>query len=122
MILRFLKGNWAVLGLALALLGALTTLVVTNGKLSTARADIAALTAQKALLGQEIDQQNAGIDDLTKQREADRKAYLAGIQSANKRAVSLEVDAGTLLRLPSPATRDEQCAAAEALLLKELGA
>lgn len=120
MILDLARRYWSQLALGLALAAALFFLNSTKGDLSDANAKIATMTAEAALTKTMVEQQNAGIDALKATRDDDRKLYLAGLAAAGKQAVNLQVDAAELLRLPSPATRDEQCAAAEALLRKEL--
>lgn len=122
--LKFLKslslGDIAIALLAVAFVASYIQLQITHGKLSAEREKTARLEMQVATAGQLLAQQNAGIEALSAQREEDRKAYLAGIRAADKQAVRLEIDAADILSLPSPATRDEQCTAAETLLRSEL--
>lgn len=120
MLMKLLRTQWHALALGIALAVALVSLALTRGKLDDARKDNARLIAEAALKDTLIATQNDAVDALAKQREADRKAYLAGLQAANKQAIRLEVDAAKLLELPTPADPAEACRAAEALLRKEL--
>lgn len=119
MIATILKNNWyyIVVGLTVAALSLM--LSIATDQRDDARSALATAQAQIALKDQLIAQQNEGIDRVVAQRAEDRKAYLEGIRAANRQAINLEVDAAELLRLPTPPA-DEQCAAAETLMRKEL--
>lgn len=83
-----------------------------NAKLLIANSRISELTGL-------VDQQNQSIDQLKAASDDERKAYAARLAEANKRAARLEAKAEDILALPTPPA-DQQCAAAEALLKKEL--
>lgn len=120
MITRFIARHWPLLACGAALVGLLIFSAVLRTQLDKAIAEKNAAVAEKNLRDELLRQQNEAVDELFRQRREDREAYLSGIRAANKQAIQLEVDAGQLLRLPSPPTRDAQCAAAEHLLRKEL--
>lgn len=106
---------------AAALLAVLVTVIgIKNSKIAQLEAERDNNATQLAWATELLTTQSAAVDSLSKQREEDRKAYLAGIQAANKRAIQLEVSAERILSLPTPPDPATQCTAAEALLRKEL--
>lgn len=106
---------------AAALLAVLVTVIgIKNSKIAQLEAERDNNATQLAWANELLTVQSAAVDSLSKQREEDRKVYLAGIQAANKRAIQLEVSADRILSLPTPSDPAEQCTAAEALLRKEL--
>lgn len=68
-----------------------------------------------------IDQQNAAVDAITKQSEADRETYVRQFAAADQRAKATDAHVQQLLQL-QPANTDElsQCREARALLEQEL--
>ena len=83
-----------------------------------ARADLRAEKVITADLSGKLLAQNEAIDRMAEQAKANREVYLAGLAAANRKAVRFEIKAEDILTLPSPATKDEQCEAARALLLE----
>lgn len=120
MIVKLLKSYWFELAIGLVFGAMYISIAILSGKLERAREELTAVRAENQLKDSMIDQQNAAVESLVVQREEDRNAYLAGIAAANKRAIKIEVDAQRILSIPTPATREEQCSAAETLLRKEL--
>lgn len=120
MILSFLRANWGVCALLVVIATLLVRNAVIETRLDRTRAELNAAKAEGYLKDSLIEQQNAAVDSLVVQREADREAYRMGISAANQRAIKIEVDAQRILDIPAPATREEQCSAAEALLREEL--
>lgn len=120
MIVKLLKAYWFELVMGLVFGAMYLSIANLSGKLERARGELAVISAENRLKDALIEQQNAAVDSLVVQREADRNAYLEGIAAANKRAIKIEVDAQRILSIPTPATREEQCSAAETLLRKEL--
>ncbi len=120
MILTLLKKHWYVVALLLMVTVQSARVGYYSTKLEKAEAERDNNATQLAWANELLTVQSAAVDSLSKQREEDRKVYLAGIQAANKRAIPLEVSADRILSLPTPADPAEQCTAAEALLRKEL--
>lgn len=115
--LMLLKKYWLETGLSVALTLSLLALSFQGRAYDAAKANLRAEKTMTATLSAQLAQQNAAVDSLVVQRKEDREAYLAGIRAANGRAIKLEVDAERILALPTP---DDQCAATEAMLRKEL--
>lgn len=120
MIVKLLKAYWFELVMGLVFGAMYLSIANLSGKLERARGELAVISAENRLKDSLIEQQNAAVESLAVQREEDRNAYLEGIAAANKRAIKIEVDAQRILSIPTPATREEQCSAAETLLRKEL--
>lgn len=120
MILTLLKKHWYVVALLLLVAVQSARVGYFSTKLEKAEAERDNIATQLAWSRELLTTQSAAVDSLSKQREEDRKAYLAGIQAANKRAIQLEVSAERILSLPTPIDPANQCTAAEALLRKEL--
>jgi hypothetical protein len=122
--IKFLKamslGDWAFVAAVLTIITQAVLLNIMGARLDTKNAEIAKLKATAEFAGQLITIQNNAVGELHRQREEDRKAYLAGIATANKLAASKEAHATTILQLPSPVDPAEQCVAARELLSKEL--
>lgn len=106
----------AVLGLGFAAMLLLNTVVATQR--DAARADLRAERVITADLSEKLKTQNEAVQRMADAAKENREVYLAGLAAANRKAVRFEIKAEDILTLPSPATKDEQCEAARALLLE----
>lgn len=115
MILKILNTYWyeLVIGIALGLLSVM--LIVTRAERDKALAQRDKARTEVVMLTSSIEEQNQGILALQEAAEQNRELYLAGLKTAEKKAVKLEVRAADVLALPTPAP-EEACTAANSVL------
>lgn len=106
------------LGLGVGLAVVTMLLMFASSQLETTRALLDAQKVITADLSEKLKTQNEAVQRMADAAKENREVYLAGLAAANRKAVRFEIKAEDILTLPSPATKDEQCEAARALLLE----
>lgn len=109
MILKFLKGNWAFIGMTLIASLALMFGYMTMLKLDACSANLKAEKTLTASLSASIERQNAAVKALVDASKQNREIYLAGLKAAEKKAVRLEIDAADILNQQPPADPQFRC-------------
>lgn len=129
----FLLKHWPTLALALALLASLSFAAVQTSRLSSTQAGLKAAETSVQLLTERVNsdrsliasrdiliaRQNSAVDQLVNAAKADRTAYLARIDAADKVAKTYEASATSLLARQTEATDELGRARAALALIRE---
>jgi hypothetical protein len=107
------------IGLGIAAYVQTQRLDAANARLRASQTEVSRLTGQLAAADQHLANQNAAVEALSRQAEADRKVYMKALSDANRVAAQAQARAEDIMSRPVPPP-DQREAAARALVDEQI--